>query len=81
VDTARVRELAGLSEALVEAGSDVVRVVDPFDVDPRVGVAMLVVGADYRRHEAVEVLVDGRVALVARTCRLIGWAGRHRREG
>ena len=55
--------LAGLAEALLEAGGDVVVVVEALDLDPGVGEDALVVGADDRGDRAVGLL--GRRAVGA----------------
>jgi hypothetical protein len=58
VDAAGERVGARLAEALIQPGGDVGLVVEPVDLDPRVGEHALVLGADDRRHVAVQVLVD-----------------------
>ena len=58
VDAAGERRCAGLAEALLEAGGDVVLVVEALDLDPRVGEDALVVGADDRGDVAVQVVLD-----------------------
>jgi hypothetical protein len=62
VDAAGERRLTGLAEPLLEAGSDVTRVVEGLDLDPGVGEYALVVGADNRRDRAVRLLGAGAVA-------------------
>ena len=59
VDAAREGVLARLAEPLLQAGRHVVGLVEPVDLDPGVGEAPLVVGADDRRDVAVQVLLDG----------------------
>ena len=61
-------------------GADVVGVVEALDLDPRVGEAAVVVGADDRGDVAVQVVGDGLGLLflvgVGRL-RLLGRTGRH----